>query len=91
MVSDPFLAAELDVSFVRVNAMVLGGIGDNMVLVRSYTTVGRQPVGKLIKVKRFEEVSSEVLFRATASARSRQRSPPNPTGGDDSLDCPSCR
>lgn len=65
MVSDPFLAAELDVSFVRVNAMVLGGIGDNMVLVRSYTTVGRQPVGKLIKVKRFEEVSSEVFFRAS--------------------------
>ena len=35
-----FLAAELDVSVSSVNAMVLGGHGDDMVPVRSYTTVG---------------------------------------------------
>jgi malate dehydrogenase len=51
-----FLAAELDVSVGSVNAMVLGGHGDDMVPVRSYTTVGGQPVDKLIKAPRLEEI-----------------------------------
>jgi malate dehydrogenase len=51
-----FLAAELDVSVSSVNAMVLGGHGDDMVPVRSYTTVGGQPVDKLIKAARLEEI-----------------------------------
>ena len=51
-----FLAAELDVSVSSVNAMVLGGHGDDMVPVRSYTTVGGQPVDKLIKGPRLEEI-----------------------------------
>jgi malate dehydrogenase len=51
-----FLAAELDVSVSSVNAMVLGGHGDDMVPVRSYTTVGGQPVDKLIAAARLEEI-----------------------------------
>jgi malate dehydrogenase len=51
-----FLAAELDVSVGSVNAMVLGGHGDDMVPVRSYTTVGGQPVDKLIAASRLEEI-----------------------------------
>jgi malate dehydrogenase len=51
-----FLAAELDVSVSSVNAMVLGGHGDDMVPVRSYTTVGGQPVDKLIAAVRLEEI-----------------------------------
>jgi malate dehydrogenase len=51
-----FLAAELNVSVDSVSAMVLGGHGDDMVPVRSYTTVGGQPVDKLIAAKRLEEI-----------------------------------
>ena len=51
-----FLAAGLDVSVRSVNAMVIGGHGDDMVPVRSYTTVGGQPVDKLIKAERLEEI-----------------------------------
>jgi len=51
-----FLAAELDVSVSSINAMVLGGHGDDMVPVRSYTTVGGQPVDKLIAAARLEEI-----------------------------------
>jgi malate dehydrogenase len=51
-----FLAAELNVSVGSVSAMVLGGHGDDMVPVRSYTTVGGQPVEKLIGAKRLEEI-----------------------------------
>jgi malate dehydrogenase len=51
-----FLAAELNSSVKSVSAMVLGGHGDDMVPVRSYTTVGGQPVEKLINAKRLEEI-----------------------------------
>jgi malate dehydrogenase len=51
-----FLAAELNVSVESVSAMVLGGHGDDMVPIRSYTTVGGQPVDKLIDAKRLEEI-----------------------------------
>ncbi len=51
-----FLATELDVSVESVNAMVLGGHGDDMVPVRSYTTVGGVPVERLIKPERLDEI-----------------------------------
>ena len=51
-----FLAAELNVSVESVSAMVLGGHGDDMVPIRSYTTVGGQPVDKLIDARRLEEI-----------------------------------
>src|SRR5438477_3086451 len=43
-----FLAAELKVSVTNVQAMVLGGHGDDMVPVRSHTTVGGIPVASLL-------------------------------------------
>jgi malate dehydrogenase len=51
-----FIAAELGVSTESVSAMVLGGHGDDMVPIRSYTTVGGQPIEKLIPAKRLEEI-----------------------------------
>ncbi len=51
-----FLAMELKTSVESVSAMVLGGHGDDMVPVRSYTTVGGQPVEKLISPTRLEEI-----------------------------------
>src|SRR5207245_302422 len=43
-----FLAAELGVSVTSVQAMVLGGHGDDMVPVRSHTTVGGTPGGSFM-------------------------------------------
>ena len=51
-----FIAQELGVSVASVSAMVLGGHGDDMVPVRSYTRVGGVPVEKLIAAKRLEEI-----------------------------------
>ena len=51
-----FLGMELKVSVESINAMVLGGHGDDMVPIRSYTTVGGQPVDRLIQAKRLEEI-----------------------------------
>ncbi len=51
-----FLATELNVSVDSVSAMVLGGHGDDMVPIRSYTTIGGQPIEKLIDAKRLEEI-----------------------------------
>jgi malate dehydrogenase len=51
-----FLAQELNVSVESVNAMVLGGHGDDMVPVRSYTTVGGVPIEKLIARGRLDEI-----------------------------------
>jgi malate dehydrogenase len=53
-----FLASELGVSVTSVNAMVLGGHGDDMVPVRSYTTCGGVPIEKLIEAKRLEEIET---------------------------------
>jgi malate dehydrogenase len=53
-----FLASELNVSVSSVNAMVLGGHGDDMVPVRSYTTCGGVPIEKLIEAKRLEEIET---------------------------------
>jgi malate dehydrogenase len=51
-----FLAMELGVSVDSVNAMVLGGHGDDMVPVRSYTTCGGVPIEKVINARRLEEI-----------------------------------
>jgi malate dehydrogenase len=51
-----FVATELGVSFESVAATVLGGHGDDMVPVRSYTTVGGVPIERLIPAKRLDEI-----------------------------------
>ncbi|HSR56848.1 MAG TPA: malate dehydrogenase, partial [Candidatus Binataceae bacterium] len=51
-----FLASELAVSVGSIEAMVLGGHGDDMVPVRSYTRVGGVAVDKYIKANRLEEI-----------------------------------
>jgi len=51
-----FLAMELGVSVDSVKAMVLGGHGDDMVPVRSYTTCGGVPIGKVISAQRLDEI-----------------------------------
>jgi malate dehydrogenase len=51
-----FLAMELGVSVTNVQAMVLGGHGDDMVPVRSHTTVGGIPVASLVKPGRLEAI-----------------------------------
>jgi malate dehydrogenase len=51
-----FLAMELKVSVQSIEAMVLGGHGDDMVPVRSYTRAGGVPVEKYINAERLEEI-----------------------------------
>src|SRR6266542_2316913 len=50
------LAQELGASVESVQAYVLGGHGDDMVPLTSYTSVGGVPVTKLIKPERLEEI-----------------------------------
>jgi malate dehydrogenase len=51
-----FLAAELKVSVTNVQAMVLGGHGDDMVPIRSHTTVGGIPVASLLPADKLEAI-----------------------------------
>lgn len=51
-----FLAMELHVSVESVNAYVLGGHGDDMVPLTSYTTVGGVPVARLIAPDRLASI-----------------------------------
>ena len=51
-----FLALELGVSFRDVQAYVLGGHGDDMVPVLSYTTVGGVPIERLLPKERVEAI-----------------------------------
>jgi malate dehydrogenase len=53
-----FLAAELKISVESVAAMVLGGHGDDMVPVRSYTTAGGVPIERLIAPNRLVEIET---------------------------------
>ena len=53
-----FLAMELGVSVDSVKAMVLGGHGDDMVPIRSYTTCGGVPIAKVINPKRLDEIET---------------------------------
>ena len=55
-----FLAEELNVSVASVSAFVLGGHGDDMVPVRSYTTCNGIPVGNLIKADRLDAIEKRV-------------------------------
>ena len=55
-----FLAWELGVSVASVQAMVLGGHGDDMVPIRSHTTVNGIPVASLIKADRLEAIEKRV-------------------------------
>jgi malate dehydrogenase len=55
-----FVAMELDVSVESVEALVLGGHGDDMVPVRSLCHVGGVPVEKLIKADRLEAIEKRV-------------------------------
>ena len=51
-----FLAEALDVSVQDIQAMVLGGHGDTMVPLVSYTTVSGIPVTQLLERKRLDEI-----------------------------------
>jgi malate dehydrogenase len=55
-----FLAWELGVSVSSVHAMVLGGHGDDMVPIRSHTTVNGIPVSALIPADRLEAIEKRV-------------------------------
>lgn len=55
-----FLAEELQVSVQSVSAFVLGGHGDDMVPVRSFTTCNGIPIEKLIPAPRLDEIEKRV-------------------------------
>jgi malate dehydrogenase len=55
-----FLADEFDVSVEDVSAMTLGGHGDDMVPIRSHTTVNGIPVAKLIAADRLDAIGKRV-------------------------------
>lgn len=55
-----FLAAELNVSVSSVSAFVLGGHGDDMVPVRSYTTCAGVPIDKLIAKEKLDAIEKRV-------------------------------
>jgi malate dehydrogenase len=55
-----FLAWELGVSVASVQAMVLGGHGDDMVPIRSHTTVNGIPVASLIRPERLDAIEQRV-------------------------------
>lgn len=55
-----FLAEELNVSINSVSAFVLGGHGDDMVPVRSYTTCNGIPVSQLIAAERLDAIEKRV-------------------------------
>jgi malate dehydrogenase len=55
-----FLAKELNVSVTSVSAFVLGGHGDSMVPVRSYTTCNGIPIEKMIDPSRLDEIEARV-------------------------------
>jgi len=51
-----FIAMELDVSVENISAMVMGGHGDSMVPLPSYTTVAGIPITQLLPAKKIEEL-----------------------------------
>jgi len=55
-----FLAEELNVSVSSVSAFVLGGHGDDMVPVRSYTTCNGIPVANMISNERLDAIEKRV-------------------------------
>jgi malate dehydrogenase len=57
---EAFLAEELNVSVNSVFAFVLGGHGDDMVPVRSYTSNGGIPISTFIKSERLDQIEKRV-------------------------------
>ncbi|RMG40636.1 MAG: malate dehydrogenase [Candidatus Dadabacteria bacterium] len=55
-----FLAEEMNVSISSISAFVLGGHGDTMVPVRSYTTCNGVPVEKFISAERLDAIEKRV-------------------------------
>lgn len=55
-----FLAEELNVSPASVSAFVLGGHGDDMVPVRSFTTVQGVPISALVSAERLDAIEKRV-------------------------------
>jgi malate dehydrogenase len=55
-----FLAWEMGVSVASVQAMVLGGHGDDMVPIRSHTTVNGIPVATLVSAERLAAIEKRV-------------------------------
>lgn len=55
-----FLAEELNVSINSVSAFVLGGHGDDMVPVRSYTTCNGIPVSQMVSAERLDAIEKRV-------------------------------
>ncbi|MCB0360214.1 MAG: malate dehydrogenase [Bdellovibrionales bacterium] len=55
-----FLAEELNLSVTKVSAFVLGGHGDDMVPVRSYTTVNGIPIEQLVPADRLDAIEKRV-------------------------------
>ncbi len=55
-----FLASELNISPASINALVLGGHGDDMVPIRSYTTVNGIPITQLVKADRLDAIEKRV-------------------------------
>jgi len=60
-----FLAWEFDVSVKDVNAFVLGGHGDTMVPVLSYSTISGIPVGDLAKIKGIPQSRLDEIVQRT--------------------------
>ncbi|WP_118856370.1 malate dehydrogenase [Sphingomonas mesophila] len=60
-----FLAEEFEVSVRDVNAFVLGGHGDTMVPVTSYTTVSGIPVDDLVKMGRSSKEAIDAIVKRT--------------------------
>lgn len=55
-----FLADEIGISPTVVSAFVLGGHGDTMVPVRSFTTVNGIPVGRLLSTEKLDAIEARV-------------------------------
>lgn len=55
-----FLAEETGISVTKINAMVLGGHGDDMVPVRSHTTVDGVPITKFVPAAKLDEIEKRV-------------------------------
>jgi malate dehydrogenase len=55
-----FLSEEIGVSPTVINAFVLGGHGDDMVPVRSYTTVNGIPITRFVKSDRLDAIEKRV-------------------------------
>ena len=51
-----FLSLELDVAVSKIDTLVLGGHGDDMVPLKNYTSVSGVPISQLINSKRLEEI-----------------------------------